>query len=96
MTGLKVVDPDSSKDENPWIDVGRLAPGHILYRLSPDGRAYEHVAVETVEVEILEKESPMYGIHLREGNRSYHANGYLVACNYPEVRLPRNLISVTD
>ena len=27
----------------------------------------------------------MYGVHLREGLRSYLANGYLVAMNYPEV-----------
>ena len=29
----------------------------------------------------------MYGVHLRSGLRSYHANGYLVHLNYPEITI---------
>jgi hypothetical protein len=31
----------------------------------------------------------MMGVHLREGNRSYHANGYVVHSNYPEITMDR-------
>lgn len=27
----------------------------------------------------------VYSLHFREGLRSYHANGYLVSLNYPEI-----------
>lgn len=72
--------------ENAWMDVGRLSEGHILYRLSEDGKSYDLVPITSIQVQRAEAQ-PVYGIHLREGERSYHANGYLVSVNYPEITI---------
>lgn len=85
-SGLKAVDPNAAKLDNPWLEVGRLGPGHILYRLSPDGSGYNQIEVKTINREQVEG-GHVYGIHLREGHRSYHADGYLVAVNYPEITM---------
>lgn len=71
--------------ENPWADVGRLENGHVLLRLNGEGNAYEPVVVRSISTKIENDLTHVYGIHLREGRRSYHANNYLVAVNYPEV-----------
>ncbi|KAH8427634.1 uncharacterized protein LDX57_005345 [Aspergillus melleus] len=84
VAGPRALDPDSARLENPWQDVGRLEVGHILYRISEDGKGYEHVEVESIHTEPVQ-ELQLYGVHLREGHRSYHANGYLVGLNYPEI-----------
>ncbi|KAK7419301.1 hypothetical protein QQX98_003453 [Neonectria punicea] len=85
-SGLKAVDPNAAKLDNPWLEVGRLGPGHILYRLSPDGSGYDQIEVKTINRKRVEG-GQVYGIHLREGCRSYHADGYLVAVNYPEITM---------
>ncbi|KPM39826.1 hypothetical protein AK830_g6732 [Neonectria ditissima] len=85
-SGLKAVNPNAAKLENPWLEVGKLGPGHILYRLSSDGSGYDHIEVKTINREQVEG-GHVYGVHLREGHRSYHADGYLVAVNYPEITL---------
>ena len=72
--------------ENPWADVGRLLPGHIVYRLAKDGDRYDQVPVIRINSHQMRDASEAYGVHLRDGHRSYHANGYLVMVNYPEVR----------
>jgi hypothetical protein len=82
-TGLRALDPEAARRENPWLEVGTLEPGHILLRTT-DGKTYEEIQIESVEKERCEHEY-VYGVHLREGLRSYHANGYLVALNYPEI-----------
>jgi hypothetical protein len=88
--GYKAVDPDAARKENSWLEVSQLRVGNILYRLSADGLGYDHVEVKSIEVEHTSPETTyFYGLHLREGARSYHANGYLVRMNYPEVGPPR-------
>ncbi|KAF5578726.1 hypothetical protein FPANT_9897 [Fusarium pseudoanthophilum] len=82
-TGLRALDPYTARVENPWIEVGQLAIGHQLIRAKDDEK-YELVLVETINAEPSKSEF-VYGVHLREGLRSYHANGYLVALNYPEI-----------
>lgn len=72
--------------ENPWADVGRLAVGHIVLRLVTKKKEYEQVLITSISSEIMPQVKYVYGVHLREGRRSYHANRYLVAVNYPEVR----------
>lgn len=72
--------------ENPWADIGRLAVGNIVMRLNSETKKYEQIIVQSVSIETMPHVKQVYGVHLREGRRSYHANGYLVAVNYPEVR----------
>lgn len=70
--------------ENSWREVGILGQGHVLLKLARDGKTYEHVEIKSINI-VKSDVKEVYGVHLREGLRSYHANGYLVAINYPEV-----------
>ncbi|KAF2497346.1 hypothetical protein BU16DRAFT_525041 [Lophium mytilinum] len=82
-TGHRAIDPVAAKRENPWLEVGKLRAGHTLYR-TKDGESYELITIKR-----LHSQSKLcdhvWGVHLREGLRNYHANGYLVHLNYPEI-----------
>lgn len=82
-TGHRAIDPLAAKRENPWLEVGKLRVGHTLFR-TKDGESYEHVTIKRLHSQSKQCEH-VWGIHLREGLRSYHANGYLVRLNYPEI-----------
>ncbi|RMJ13445.1 hypothetical protein CDV36_006873 [Fusarium kuroshium] len=82
-TGLRAIDPETDRQENPWLEVGQLKPGHVLFRLNAE-KEYELETIKPINSSRSDVSS-VYGVHLREGFRSYHANGYLVAINYPEI-----------
>ncbi|KAL2672765.1 hypothetical protein Neosp_013481 [[Neocosmospora] mangrovei] len=82
-TGLRSIDPQTARKENPWLEVGQLKPGHVLLRLNAE-KQYEQEVITSINMSRSDVTS-VYGVHLREGLRSYHANGYLVAINYPEI-----------
>ncbi|GJD00219.1 hypothetical protein ColKHC_09044 [Colletotrichum higginsianum] len=82
-TGLRALDPDGARRENPWLEVGYLRVGHQLIR-TETGASYGPVTVESIGSEEADC-SHIHGVHLREGLRSYHANGYLVHLNYPDI-----------
>jgi len=84
-TGLRAVYPDGARQEDPWLSVGVLKVGHVLLRAS-GGKFYERKAVQSVNTTVEECEA-VYGVHLREGLHSYHANGYVVHLNYPEITI---------
>ncbi|KAM3064941.1 hypothetical protein ACMFMF_011557 [Clarireedia jacksonii] len=84
-TGLRAIDPLGARKENPWVDVGTLQAGHILYH-TKDGKSYEKVHVHRLRGATTSVDR-VYGLHLREGLRAYHANGYLVHLNYPEITI---------
>ncbi|KAI1050275.1 hypothetical protein LB506_001923 [Fusarium annulatum] len=88
-TGLRALDAELAIKENPWAEVGRLSAGHILYRLGKDGRTYDQVPILDINWRQMPEVTEVYGVHLREGRRSYHANDYLVMVNYPEITLKR-------
>ncbi|KAL7946860.1 hypothetical protein V8C42DRAFT_364147 [Trichoderma barbatum] len=82
---VRAIDPAAAHRENPWLEVGTLKVGHVLLRTT-DGVTYEEVPIHTLkraEVAV----DYVYGVHLREGLRNYHANGYLVRMNYPEITI---------
>lgn len=84
-TGLRAVDPSVASRENAWLDVRTLRVGHFLYRLREDGRdGYDTVEIKSIQHTSTELRT-VHGIHMHSGLRSYHANGYLVHLNYPEV-----------
>ena len=87
-TGLRALNPTLAMKENPWADIGRLSVGNIVMRLNRETKQYEQIIVQSISSEAMPDVKQVYGIHLREGRRSYHANGYLVAVNYPEVSPP--------
>ncbi|KAL2074781.1 hypothetical protein VTL71DRAFT_8560 [Oculimacula yallundae] len=85
-TGLPAVDPKATLEENPWLDVGALQDGHVVLRIDESDGSYERVPIH--QITLAEVECPaVHGVHLREGPRSYHANGYLVHLNYPEITI---------
>ena len=84
-SGLRALNPEAARAENPWIQVGRLRAGHVLIRTT-NGRTYTYVPISSIETERTTCNG-VYGVHLREGLRSYHANGYLVHLNYPEITM---------
>lgn len=79
--------------QNPWLDVGRLAVGHVLYRLG-QSPAQDY---EMVEVTSIEKTAPatriVYPLRLADGQRLHHQNGYLANINEPEIR-PRDIATL--
>lgn len=86
-TGLRALDPIQAMRENPWADIGRLAVGNIVMRLNTATEQYEQVVIQSISTTTMPDVKQVYGVHLREGRRSYHANGYLVAVNYPEITM---------
>ncbi|KAF2197118.1 hypothetical protein GQ43DRAFT_222616 [Delitschia confertaspora ATCC 74209] len=84
-TGLRAIDPRGAKAENPHLSVGKLGIGHSVY-YSVDGTSYTQVLIQSITSTPANCEF-VYGVHLREGLRSYHANGYLVHLNYPEITI---------
>ncbi|KAK4203359.1 hypothetical protein QBC40DRAFT_262471 [Triangularia verruculosa] len=85
-TGPRAIEPEIAMRENSFADVGRLRQGHALYRLSQDARRYQVVPIKSIQIEFVGP-THLHGVHLREGDRSYHANGYQVAINYPEITI---------
>ena len=86
-TGLRAVDPTIALGENPWMDVGRLQRGHILHKLSDDHTSCSLVPITSIEIERVPSVRTVHGVHFRSGERSYFANGFLVAVNYPEITI---------
>lgn len=82
-TGLRAVSPELAMAENPWCNPGQLRAGHVLLHTS-DGKIYSKHLIHSIHSQ-RSTDSYVYGVHLREGLRSYHANGFLVALNYPEI-----------
>lgn len=83
--GLRAITPDIAQAENAWLQVGKLAVGDIIYRRKPNRKGYDLVPIDSIRVVQNAEDQMVYGIHIRDGHRRYHANGYLVAVNYPEV-----------
>ncbi|KAF2093974.1 hypothetical protein NA57DRAFT_80979 [Rhizodiscina lignyota] len=84
-TGLRAISPHIARMENPWVQVGELRKGHTLLRTT-NGKTYEQITIRAFTVSQADCDH-VYGVHLREGMRSYHANGFLVHLNYPEITL---------
>lgn len=85
-TGLRALNPVLAMKENPWLVVGRLQIGHKLLHTEKAGDQYRFVTINSIHHQRARCEY-VHGVHLREGLRSYHANGYLVHLNYPEITI---------
>lgn len=83
--GWKAMEPSIALEENPNRKVKKLCAGDVVYKISNvSPLTYEEVRIEKFTAKILEPGSKLFGIHAL-GSRSYHANGYLVAMNYPVI-----------
>ena len=86
--GWRAVDPHTAREENAWLDVGQLTEGDFVRRISSirgNEIQYQWVEVKSIHSQVFPAGTKVYGVHTREGPRSYHANGYLVLENYPEI-----------
>jgi hypothetical protein len=84
-TGLRAINPEAAMVDNAWLQVGRLEAGHVLLHIA-NGLSYAHVTIRSISRARVAC-SRVYGVHLREGLRSYHVNGYLVHSNHPEITM---------
>ncbi len=88
--GWKAIDPGVALMENPDRQIGTLGVGDRVFRLkATDPIDYEEVVVKGFTKRVLAKGETLHGLHLVDGPRSYHANGYLVGMNYPILTICR-------
>ncbi|KAJ8061184.1 hypothetical protein OCU04_010257 [Sclerotinia nivalis] len=78
-TGLRAVDPEAAQRLNSYRRIGKLAVGHILFRL----KANEYEAVEIKSIEKTKKcqLDSAFTLSLPGNAQTYHANSYLVDMN---------------
>eukprot|EP01084_Bolivina_argentea_P229679 387593_1 len=83
------LDPVKTNEENPNIKCNKLREGDIVLKLkniNGNGKInYEYIKIYRFSSKTLPPKSNVYGLHLVNGPHSYHANGYLVAMNYPMI-----------
>ena len=82
--GWKCLFPAPATEENPHMDFKQLQIGDIVFRIVPntDTLMYKPVRIRKISMKRVDCPFTFYGLHL-DGVRSYHANGYVVAANYP-------------
>lgn len=87
--GWKSVSPRASRRINPDLAVTKLKVGDVL--LQADGGTplrYREVEITTITKMLTRDASSrvIHSLHLAQENPGYHANGFLVAVNYPQLR----------
>ncbi|KAI1435344.1 hypothetical protein GGR50DRAFT_687065 [Xylaria sp. CBS 124048] len=80
-TGLRAVDPTEAHRLNPYQNIGRLAVGHVVFRLV--GGEYKAVGIESISQTKESLIDRVYTLSLAGERRTYHAHGYLVDMNAP-------------
>lgn len=78
-TGPRAFDPKAAEKLNSYRRIGKLAVGHILFRL----QANEYVSVEIKSIEKTKKSQleSAFTLSLSGNAQTYHANSYLVDMN---------------
>lgn len=91
--GPKAIFPEYARQENPGIQVHQLVVGDVLFQLSTDSGTTKYIEVPVTKFSSkLATCDYVHGLHFRKGDKggcTYHANGYLVAANYPDITLKR-------
>ncbi|KAK7416146.1 hypothetical protein QQZ08_012104 [Neonectria magnoliae] len=88
-SGPRAINPAAAKAENSSAKVGHLREGDVLLRLNSDRSGYEKVEIKTITHKGAEC-STVHGVHLSKGSNGghkYHANGYWVGENYPQITI---------
>jgi hypothetical protein len=88
--GWKAIEVDVAHAENPGRVVGKLSVGDVVYRIkSVNPFVYEETAIKAFTVSVAQQGEKLFGLHLVDGHRSYHAHNYLVGMNYPVMTAKR-------
>ena len=92
--GWKAIHPDVARSENPSLRCGELKVGDFVMRMvnyCAGNRKvdYEWVEIMSINFKPFPAYTKMYGVHTTVGSKSYHANGYVVCENYPQITLSR-------
>ncbi|PGH13744.1 hypothetical protein AJ79_03443 [Helicocarpus griseus UAMH5409] len=74
---------------NPYQRIGRLAVGHIVFRLQ--GVEYAAVGIKSIEESEESAFDRVYAISLPDEHHTYHVNGYLVDTNSPSYSLKQTV-----
>lgn len=96
--GWCAVCPRCANAENEWMRAKMLGVGSTVFKVR-HARVkrnkpykvkviYDRVRITELTERVVSK-PVVYGLHFREGERSYHANGFLVGLNYPELTATR-------
>lgn len=98
--GWKAISPDLAGKNNSKLLIRPLEAGDVVFVAisSKNGFSYQPKQIKTFTSTKLPTGALLRGIHIREGTKSFHANGYLVSNNEAEftsVSLTRNLMSRT-
>ena len=90
IDGWKARNPAIAHMENPDRPAGQLKVGDQVFLLKPGAeKDYEKVEILGFTKKHLPDNTALHSLHLLEGPRSFHANGYLVAMNYPVITVSR-------
>lgn len=84
--GWKAMSPVAARRINPHLEIGKLKEGDVLYQvagLSPF--QYREVLIEQLTWLRPEPGRTVYSILLHRENHGYHAHGFCVAVNYPDL-----------
>eukprot|EP00928_Gymnodinium_smaydae_P044103 TRINITY_DN29441_c0_g1_i1.p1 TRINITY_DN29441_c0_g1~~TRINITY_DN29441_c0_g1_i1.p1 ORF type:complete len:1341 (-),score=173.30 TRINITY_DN29441_c0_g1_i1:107-3904(-) len=95
--GWCAVDEAAATSENGFMQVSTLCPGQHVYRVSvskskissPFSITLEYESKRIRTITKTTSSVKLYGLHFRSGARSYHADSFLVALNYPEITYSR-------
>ncbi|KAJ8133039.1 hypothetical protein O1611_g587 [Lasiodiplodia mahajangana] len=90
-TGLRAVDPEEAQRQNPHEHIGKLAVGHIIFRLKESGQ-YQAVSINSISPTEDVTIDRAYTLSLPAEHRTYHVHGYLVDKNAPS----QNLTEIID
>ncbi|XP_066919311.1 uncharacterized protein [Clytia hemisphaerica] len=89
--GWKSMFPVQSKSENPSLHCGQLEVGDFVLRAVSESSnpKYKWVEIKKIHYQSASSKEKVYGVHTVSGGKSYHANGYVVCENYPQITLAR-------
>ncbi|KAI3320291.1 hypothetical protein HD806DRAFT_547485 [Xylariaceae sp. AK1471] len=84
-TGLRAVDPEEAQRQNPYQHIGKLAVGHIVFRL--ERGQYQSVSISSINQTKDVTIDHAYTLSLSGEHQTYHVHGYLVEMNAPSQAL---------
>ncbi|WNC12965.1 hypothetical protein [Brevibacillus brevis] len=84
--GWKAISPAAARRINPNLNITRLQAGDILYQVdSTEPFRYKEIEIKEITRTVGDASEPIFSVHLHHDNVGYHAHGFCVAVNYPNI-----------